>query len=263
MAALPSATRPWHIRTHGARRLNDGAPREHADVSRGVRDLRGPRQKESSQWRPRCGLPQCDPRGDIQGLQKRGWPPVAATAEPITRANTRALPHTGHNHWEVGIGMNYRRGLVRLWIVGTAAWTAIAGWESGLVHKIDYASRYHFNRSSLETTGLAKKSCEYGLALWSTHNPKTETEREPEAFSAEARAADERVERRTGVKLPPLTMDLPAQNFDVRACVENYKASAPDWSWLAWLLLPPVLGPATLWLAFLISRWILLGFRTR
>ena len=159
--------------------------------------------------------------------------------------------------------MSRRRGLTRLWIVGSALWCTGAAWQTDALWQMGYAIDYYTHRQSLETPEKAHEICEISkLFSHGPYAPRSVDRQEQE--SADSREAREHIEKRSGVNLARKIETPAVETFDMRTCVDQYKAEPPEWRWLAWILLPPTLGVLLLlfggWAVVAVVRWVLQGF---
>ena len=176
-------------------------------------------------------------------------------------------------------GLNYRKGLFRVWVVGTAVWVAFAITEKE--SDINYAVQYAFNYDGLKQENEAKYQRERGELSGRLKFLEAEEKIRREAELAKKPLLDdyERMLREAG--LPPSPKTTPSLYSNAYAVhnllgrpqtpqeeivsINNWvnltRDTAPiypDLRWLAFVLLPPPLFGLALLLGFLLLRQIVL-----
>jgi hypothetical protein len=149
---------------------------------------------------------------------------------------------------------NLHQGLLRLWIVATVLWIVVGSFSVDAPSKIHYAWLYATNRASINEKQLASDE------FLTYSRPPTTMELSCEKTESEIRS---NTKSTSSNPYDALILEMAAKEKCRR--VERHEPSAPDWSWLAPVLLPPTLGVVVAmfiaWGALALARWVWRGFK--
>lgn len=141
--------------------------------------------------------------------------------------------------------LNWRRGLFRVWLLGTLTWCVLVFVGAHVADKLQYAYQYHANYPKLELQ--AQKAAARSRTSW-------------EQVGGEANPYDSIVTR-MAAQPAPRAKQLPVPGSTHTVVV---KPRPPDWSWVPTMVLPPTIGVllalGAVWLLIQTGRWVWRGF---
>lgn len=180
--------------------------------------------------------------------------------------------------------MNWKRGLLRLWLLAAIPWVVYAVGEFDVAEKVGYAWRYYTDRQvlidELRSPAAVAQCVVYDRAVNETINGNSDLierdRREGAAAGGEgilenmreksaAAALDSWLQGEEARKKRKIE-EGKAREREVIAACNSRTPEAPDLRWIIPVLVAPTFGVAlaafAIWLTFLTLRWAWRGFQS-